>query len=111
MQKTANNETVDHVIWKESNLGNYAISIVARLKSPVFRNVAYLVRLENPQSEKIDFMLTLDGFKKLGELCNALSDFCKQPILTNEKDVDALEKILNYDNIINYAKISALMKK
>jgi hypothetical protein len=107
----ANNETVDHLIWKESNSAHYAISIVARLKSPVFRNVAYLVRLENPQGEAIDFMLTLDGFKKLGELCNALSDFCKQPILTNEKEVKALEKSLNYDNIINYAKISALMKK
>ena len=71
-------EIIDHVIWKEENRGDYKISIVARLKAPNLINVKYMVRLENPEGEVIDYMLSLKGFKKLGRLCLALNKFCKE---------------------------------
>jgi len=67
-----------------------------------------MVRLEHPEKEPIDFLLTLDGFKELGELFTALHDFCKKPILVNEENVDKLKMLLKSDNIKNYAQISAL---
>ncbi len=101
-------EIVDHVIWNEGNWGGYKISIVARLKGPNVYSVTYMVRLENREKQVIDFMLTLDGFKELGELCIALHDFCKEPIFINEKNVDKLKQLLTVENIKNYAQISAL---
>jgi len=104
-------EIIDHVIWNEKNLGRYEISIVARLKGPNVYNVLYMVRLEHPEKDPFDFMLTLDGFKELGELFIALHDFCKEPILVNETNVDELKRLLTSDNIKRYAQISALKCK
>ena len=104
-------EIIDHVIWNEENRGRYKISIIARLKGPSVYNVQYMVRLEHPEKEDFDFMLTLDGFKELGELFIALHDFCKEPILVNETNVDKLKVLLTSENIKNYAQISALKCK
>ena len=104
-------EVIDHVIWEETNKGRYKISIVARLAAPNVYSVAYMIRLENREKQVIDFMLTLDGFKKLGELCMALHEFSKDPILVNERNVDTLKELLTSDNIKNYAKISVLKRK
>ena len=103
-------EIIDHVIWTERNRGNFKISIVARLKGPRVYTVQYMVRLGSPIPGKDDlnFMLTLDGFKELGELFIALHDFCKEPILVNETNVDKLKELLTSENIKNYAQISAL---
>jgi hypothetical protein len=67
-------EIINHVIWEEENLGRYKISIIARINDPNYHNVAYMIRLENPELQSIDFMLSLQGFKELGELCVALSN-------------------------------------
>jgi len=101
-------EIIDHVIWEQENRGQYKISIIARLKGPRVYNVQYVVRLEHPRKEGLDFMLTLDGFKELGELFIALHDFCKEPILVNETNVDKLKQLLTTENIKNYTQISAL---
>jgi len=103
-------EIIDHVIWHEKNRGNFEISIIARLKGPRVYNVQYMVRLRSPSPGKDDlnFMLTLDGFKELGELFIALHDFCKEPILVNETNVDKLKQLLTSENIKSYAQISAL---
>jgi hypothetical protein len=103
-------DIVDHVIWEQSNRGHYRISIVARLKGPNAYNVAYMVRLENPEKQSFDFMLTLDGFKEIGELCIALHDFCKDPIFVNETNSEELKRLLTSENIKNYARISALKR-
>lgn len=104
-------EILDHTLWEESNLGHYKISIVARLKGPNAYNVAYMVRLQNPENEIIDFMLTLGGFKALGELCIALHDFCKKPIMLNETNIEKLKKLLTSENIKNYTQLSALKQR
>jgi hypothetical protein len=101
-------EITDHIIWQNSNLGHYKISIVARLKDPNFYNVAYTLRLENPGEQSIDYVLSLDGFRELGELCIALSKFCKKSIFANEHNIDKLKKLLTSENIKSFAEISEL---
>ena len=110
-KKLKNEESTDHIIWKNSNLGHYKISIVARLRNPDFYNVAYTLRLENPAEESIDYVLSLDGFRELGELCIALSKFCKKSIFANEHNVDKLKKLLTSENIKNFAEISDLREQ
>jgi hypothetical protein len=101
-------EIVDHTIWKEENLGHYKISIIAKLNDHMnFHNVAYMIRLEDQNDRPIDFMLSLKGFKELGDLCIALSKFCEKRIAAaDKKDIEKLKKLLTYDNIMNFAAIS-----
>jgi len=98
-------EIVDHKVWSEQNKGNFELSIVARLKGPLVSNVQYMIRLETPEDETIDYMTTLQGFKELGELLLALHDFCKLPIYANEKHVDKLKELLTAENIKKFAEI------
>jgi hypothetical protein len=104
-------EIIDHEIWIGKNRGPYRLSIIARLKGPWVHTVQYMVRIEHPEKGGLDFMLTLDGFKELGELFIALHDFCKEPIFANEKDIDKLKELLTTENIKNYTRISALKCK
>ena len=67
-----------------------------------------MVRLENKEGLSIDFMLSLDGFKELGDLCIALHDFCKESIGVDEQNVNKPKELLTCENIKNYSKISAL---
>jgi len=69
-------EIVDHIVWHMQDRAGYKLSVVARLKGPGVTNVQYKVRMENPRGDRIDYMLTLDGFKELGQLLVALHDFC-----------------------------------
>lgn len=102
-------ENIDHVVWQEASKSGYRrLSIVARLQGPRVSNVQYMVRLEKGDCEPLDFMLTLDGFKKLGELLIALNNFCKEPIYASERNVDTLKKLLTSENIKLYSQMSAL---
>ncbi len=84
---------------------------MARLKAPNLYNVQYMLRVENPNDDTIDYMLTLDGFKELGTLCLDLSKFCEDSISPNEKQVKTLQKLLTAENIRNYVKISKMKTK
>ncbi|MCJ7635136.1 hypothetical protein MUP77_22435 [Candidatus Bathyarchaeota archaeon] len=99
------NNVVDHAIWTHRNRGGYELSVVARLKGPLVSNVQYTVRLKDPENLTIDYMVTLEGFRELGELFLALHDFCKLPIYANEKDVEKLKGLLTTDNIKKFAGI------
>jgi hypothetical protein len=104
-------EVIDHEIWSEKNRGQFKISIIARLKGPWVFNVRYMVRLEHPKKETLDIMLSLDGFKELGELFIALHDFCKESIPVNETNIKKLKELLTSENIKNYVKFQRLKKK
>ena len=108
MLKFLGQEITDHVVWEEKNRFDYRLSIVARLTGPRVSNVLYMVRLDSPYGESLQYALTLDGFRKLGELLIALYDFCQLPIYANAKNVDSLKKLLNDQNIKTYTQISAL---
>jgi len=98
-------ETVDHKVWSQRNRGNYELSIIARLKGPLVSNVQYVLRLIDPEGYTIDYMTTLDGFRELAELFQALHYFCKLPIYANEKHVDKLRELLTPENIKKFAEI------
>jgi hypothetical protein len=57
------------------------------------------------ENSLIDYMVTLEGFKELGELFLALHDFCKLPIYADGKDVEKLKDLLTTDNIKKFAGI------
>ena len=98
-------EIVDHTVWSERNKGDYEVSVVARLKGPLVSNVQYMLRLKKPDDYTIDYMTTLEGFRKLGELYQALHYFCKLPIYANERHVDKLRELLTPENIKKFAEI------
>ncbi|MDH5688050.1 MAG: hypothetical protein OEZ48_09355 [Candidatus Bathyarchaeota archaeon] len=98
-------EIVDHVVWGDQNRGGYEISIIARLKGPLVSNVQYILRLEDPQGNTVDYMSNLQGFKEVGELLQALHDFSRLPLYANEKHVDRLEELLTPENIKKFAQI------
>ena len=101
---------VENVIWHQENRGNYELSIVARLKGPLVSNVQYILRLEDPQGQIIDYLTTLDGFKELGKLFLTLHDFCKHKIYPDEKDVDKLKELLTAENIKNFVELMKLSR-
>lgn len=103
-----NDEIIDHTIWYERNKHGYELSIVARLKGPHISNVLYMVRLNNPQNQPISYALTLEGFKKLGNLFLTLHDFCKKPIFVREKSPDKLKELLTPEKMKNYTDIDQL---
>jgi hypothetical protein len=101
---------IDHVIWQQHNRGSYELSIVARLTGPLVSNVQYILRLKNPDDTKIDYLTTLDGFRELGELFQALHHFCKRPIYANERDIGKLKELLSAENIKKFAEFLKLSK-
>ena len=98
-------EIVDHEIWRERNKGNYELSVIARLKGPSVSNVQYIMRLKDRDDNTIDYMTTLDGFKALGELFQALHHVCKLRIYANAKHVDKLRELLTPENIKKFADL------
>jgi hypothetical protein len=61
------------------------------------------------QKDRLDYVLTLDGFKELGELLEALHDLCKDPIFTEEaQSVEKLKERLTAENITTWAKLTQL---
>jgi hypothetical protein len=68
--------------------------------------------MENSKGDRLDYMLTLDGFKELGELLIALHDFCKDPIFTKEvQSIEKLKECLTAENITNWAKLAELQSE
>jgi len=105
-------EIVDHTVWRVQSRAGYELSVVARLKGPRVTNVQYKVRMASPKGDPVDYMLTLEGFKELGELLIALHDFCKDPIFTREvQSIERLKECLTAENITNWAKLSGFQSE
>jgi hypothetical protein len=68
--------------------------------------------MASPKGDPVDYMLTLEGFKELGELLIALHDFCKDPIFTREvQSIERLKECLTAENITNWAKLSGFQSE
>ena len=107
-----NSEIVDHKVWHVQDKLGYELSVVARLKGPRVTNVQYVVQMKSPKGDSLYYMLTLDGFKELGELLVALHDFCKDPIFTKEvQSVERLKECLTAEKITNWAKLTQLQSE
>jgi hypothetical protein len=93
-------ETCENVLEYVSNRGGFKLSIVAQFSEN--RSVLYIIRLENPEGETIDFISSLEGFKKIGELLLDLYSFAEKRLFA--KDPEQLKELLTAESIRTYVK-------
>ena len=90
-------------IWEnqlatEINSGGFQLSIVAA--STGSDPVRYIIRIEKPNWEKVDYVCSLEGFKKLGELLLNLNSFADEKLQLIDKEKQ--KEILTAENIKEY---------
>lgn len=99
-------EFAERTVWRETNNGGYKISLVARMAGPGVTNVQYLIRLRNPQGEHIDYMMTLNGFRRFGRLLVAMSKFAELKVYADsDEDIRWLNKTLSPKKIRELAGV------
>lgn len=84
----------------ERNKGGYRLSIVAEFND--YGPVKYVIRIEKPNGEKADFVSSLEGFKKFGELLLDLHSFAEEKLYA--KDKEQLKELLTADSIKTYVR-------
>jgi len=90
------------VLFDETNKGGYKIQVIAQLMGPDVGNVRYLLRVSEPPQEdggSIDYICTVDGFRKIGKLCTALATVVKSPLFATEKNIQKIRKFLTADKL------------
>lgn len=85
----------------ETNRGGFKLSIVAEFSD--YGPVKYIIRIEKPNGERADFVSSLKGFKKFGELLLDLNSFAEEKLYAKE-DKQQLMELLTVDNIKTYVK-------
>jgi len=96
----------ENILVCETNKGNYKLSVVAQFDygTPVL----YTIRIEKPSGERADYVSTLDGFRKFGELLLDLHSFAEEKLYT--KDKQELKELLTADSIRTYVKFKKAAK-
>jgi hypothetical protein len=97
----------ENVLVCETNRGDYKLSIVAEFSD--YAPVKYIIRIEKPNGEKADFISSLEGFKKFGELLLALHSFAEEKLYAKD-DIEQLKELLTADNIKTYVKFKKVGK-
>ena len=97
-------------IWEnhlatEINSGGFQLSIVAAFDCG---SVKYIIRIEQPNWDKVDYVPSLEEFKKLGELFLDLHCFAEEKLHVNDKG--KLRELLTGKNIEEYAKLKKAVK-
>lgn len=98
-------------IWEnqlatEINSGGFQLSVIAA--SAGVGSVKYIIRIEKPNWDRVDFVSSLEGFKKLGELLVDLSSFVEEKLRTDDKA--SLREFLTTNNIKEYANFKKALK-
>jgi hypothetical protein len=93
-------------IWEnelatEINSGGFQLSIVAA--SAGVGLVKYIIRIEKPNWDRVDYVGSLEGFKELGELLLDLNSFAKEKL--DIADRRKLRELLTAENIKEYTKL------
>ena len=88
----------ENMLATENNRGGFTLSIVAEFSD--YGPVKYIIRIEKPNGEKADFVSSLDGFKKFGELLLDLHSFAEEKLYATDKE--KLKEILTAQNIKTY---------
>jgi len=86
---------------QEINNGNYKLSIIAQFNK--ISPITYIIRIEKPTGEKADYITTIKGFKKFGELLLDLHSFAEEKLYA--KDPQQLVEVLTAENIKTYVKL------
>ena len=98
-------------IWEnqlatEINSGGFQLSIVAA--SAGVGPVKYIIRIEKPNWDRVDYVSSLEGFKKLGELLLNLNAFAEDKAQIDDKE--KLRELLTAENIKKYANFKKALK-
>jgi hypothetical protein len=93
----------------EKNRGGFSLSIVAEFND--IGPVKYIIRIAKPNGESADFVSSLDGFKKFGELLVDLHSFAEEKLYATNRE--KLKEILTAESIKTYVafKKSGTFKK
>ena len=75
-------------IWEnqlatEFNSGGFQLSVVAAFAD--VGSVKYIIRIEKPNWDKVDYVSNLEGLKKLGELFLDLHSFATEKLSDNDR--------------------------
>jgi hypothetical protein len=89
----------------ELNNGGFQLSVVASYAG--VGSVKYLIRIEKPNWERVDYVSSLAEFKRLGELFLDLYSFAKDK---EQFDENKLRETLTADNIREYANLKKAVK-
>ena len=98
-------------IWEnqlatEFNSGGFQLSVVAAFDDG--GSVKYIIRIEKPNWESVDYFTNLEGLKKLGELFLDLHSFATEKLFDNDKR--KLRDLMTSKNIMEYAKFKKPVK-
>lgn len=96
----------ENILVTENNRGGFTLSIVAEFSD--YGPVKYIIRIEKPNGEKADFVSSLDGFKKFGELLLDLHSFAEEKLYATDKE--KLKEILTAQNIKTYVAFKKVGK-
>jgi hypothetical protein len=98
-------------IWEnqlatEINSGGFQLSVVAAFAG--VGSVKYIIRIERPNWDRVDYVSSIEGFKKLGELLLDLHSFVEEKLRANDKG--KLRELLTTENLREYANFKKAIK-
>jgi hypothetical protein len=98
-------------IWEnqlatELNNAGFELSIIAAFCG--VGSIKYIMRLVKPNWDSVDFVVSLDGLKKLGELFLNLHSFAQQTLQVN--DQGKLRDLLTAKNLSEYSNFKKTIK-
>ena len=91
----------ENILLPETNKGRYKLDIVAKFSERF--PVQYVIRVSNPKGTSINFVSTLEGFKRIGDLLIDLHQFAQTKLYS--KDTAKLREILTAENIKRFVKL------
>ncbi len=89
----------ENTLASEQNRGGFSLSIVAQFSD--YGPVKYIIRIKKPNGEMADFVSSLEGFKKFGELLLDLHSFAEERLYAKDGK-EKLKEILTAENIKTY---------
>jgi hypothetical protein len=100
-----NMSTNEKIIYEIPNRGNFKLSIVAKFIGT--GPVQYAIRVFNPNPEpnakEFDYVSTLDGFKRIGELLLDLHQFAQEKLYAT--DIEKVKELLTPENIKTFVEL------
>ena len=97
----------ENELIRETNRGGFKLSIVAEFND--YGPVKYIIRIEKPTGERADYVSSLEGFKKFGELLLDLNSFAEEKLYAKD-DKKQLMELLTADSIRTYVKFKKVGK-
>jgi hypothetical protein len=99
-------EIWENQISTEINSGGFQLSIVAA--SAGVGPVKYIIRIEKPNWDRVDYVSSLEGFKKLGELLLDIHSYAEDKAQIDDKE--KLRELLTAESIKKSSNVKKAVK-